>query len=116
MENIPVLGSDLVTFILFTVIFAGGIAFMTGHAIAATWRPVWQVFPYSLLLGMAERFFVYALFGGELLSLTGYIIDTAVLTAIAFGAYRATLSRRMVLQYPWMFERAGLFAWRNKGA
>lgn len=116
MENIGILGSDLTTFILFTVIFAGGIAFMTGHAIAVTWRPLWQVIPYSLLLGVAERFFVYALFGGELLSLSGYIIDTAVLMAIALGTYRATLSRRMVLQYPWMFERAGLFAWRKKGA
>lgn len=116
MENIPILGSDLLTFLLFTVVFAGGIAFMTGHAIAVTWRPMWQVFPYSVLLGLAERFFVYALFGGELLSLSGYIIDTAVLMAIALGTYRATLSRRMVLQYPWMFERSGLFSWRKKGA
>ncbi|MFA7431735.1 MAG: DUF6867 family protein [Rhodospirillaceae bacterium] len=116
MGNISILGSDLVTFILFTVVFAGGIAFMTGHALAVTWRPIWQVVPYSLLLGAAERFFVYALFGGELLSITGYIIDTIVLMMIAVGTYRATLARRMVVQYPWMFERSGLFAWRKKGA
>ena len=75
---------------------------------------MWQVFAYGILLGGGDRFAVYALFDGGLLSPTGYVIDTVVLMAIALFAYRTTLARRMVAQYPWLYERAGLFGWRDK--
>ena len=29
-------------FLIFTVLIAGGAAFLVGQAIAATWRPLWQ--------------------------------------------------------------------------
>lgn len=110
------LGSSPLTFILFTCVFVGWLAYMMGNALATTWRMMVQVVPYTLLLGAADRFFVYALFKGELLSLTGYIIDTAVLMVIALLSYRMTLTTKLVLQYPWQYERAGLFGWRKKGA
>jgi len=37
-------------FIGVTIIFMGGCAFMTGQAVSATWRPLWQVLAYSLML------------------------------------------------------------------
>jgi hypothetical protein len=29
-------------------------------------------------------------------------------------AYRAALTRRMLIQYPWLYERVGPFEWRAK--
>lgn len=101
-------------FIGVTVLFMGGCAFMAGQALASTWRPVWQVFPYALGLGLADRFLGFALFDGTLLSLPGYVTDAAVLLAITLAAYRLTLARRMVAQYPWLYRRTGLFGWASR--
>lgn len=108
IDSIPV-------FIGLTVILIGGCAFMTGQALASTWRPLWQAIPYAMGLGAADRFLVFALFEGDLLSIPAFITDAAVLVAIALAAYRMTQARRMVDQYPWIYERNGLFGWREKG-
>ena len=89
-------------------------AFMTGQGLAATWRPAWQPALYAALLGLADRFLVFALYDGELLSLGGYLTDTAALIAIALFAYRFNRARKMVNQYPWLYERIGLFGWRDR--
>ena len=88
--------------------------YMTGQGLANTWRPVWQVAMYGVLLGLADRFLVFALFDGSLLSLGGFVLDTVVILAICTLAYRLTQVQRMVTQYPWIYERAGLFAWRER--
>lgn len=106
---------SLPVFIGVTVLFMGGCAFMAGQALAATWRPLWQVFPYALGLALGDRFLGFALFGGELLSLPGYLTDAAVLLAVTLAAYRLTQARRMVEQYPWLYVRRGLFGWAPKG-
>ncbi|WP_040708485.1 DUF6867 family protein [Oceanibaculum indicum] len=108
------LGNDIPTFIGVTIVLAGGAAMLMGSALARTWRPFWQGILYSALLGLASRFISFALFGGELLSFSGYVVDSAVLALMAFAAYRATLARRMAAQYPWLYERAGLFGWRAR--
>ncbi len=92
----------------------GGCAFMTGQAAAAAWRPWRLVAIYGVLLGTGDRFLVYALFQGPLLSLAGWVGHTALLTAIAMAAWRMTLARRMVSQYPWLYRRTGLFSWRER--
>jgi uncharacterized membrane protein HdeD (DUF308 family) len=107
-------GTPLAVFIGVTLIMFGGAAFVTGRAIADTWRPAWQNIMYGVLLGVADRLLGFLLFGGELLSLTGYVLDTAVLIAITLVAHRATLAHKMANQYPWLYERAGLFGWREK--
>ena len=89
-------------------------AYITGQGLANTWRPALQVFLYCVLLGIADRFLVFALYQGELLSLTGYLVDTAVLMAVGLFAYRFTQARNMVSQYPWLYERAGFLRWREK--
>ena len=66
------------------------------------------------MLGFADRFLVWGLFGGDGLSVSGYVIDTAYLIAVGFAAYRLTRARRMVTQYPWLYERAGPFGWRDR--
>lgn len=109
------LASSPMVFGLFTVVLMGGAGFLTGQALATTWRPVSQAIGYSLLLGAANRFLVFALFGGPLLSLQGYLVDTIVIGAICLLGYRMTRAARMVRQYPWLYQRNGLFGWRSRG-
>lgn len=97
-----------------TLIFMGGCAFMTGQAVAATWRPLWQAVPYALLLGIGDRFVTYALFQGDLFLIAGYILDTLWLFVVLSFSYRVTRARQMTSQYPWLYERAGLMGWRSK--
>ncbi|GAB3115734.1 DUF6867 family protein [Novispirillum itersonii] len=110
------LGSSPLVFVIFTCVMVGWLAYMVGNALAVTWRKMAQVIPYILLLGAANRFFVFALFKGPLLSLSGYLIGTTVLMVIALLSYRMTLTTRIVMQYPWQYERVGLFGWQKKGA
>jgi len=107
------MSNDLLVFLLFTVVFMGGAGFLTGQAIASTWRSVWQLGAYCLILTAFDRFLVYALFQGELLSLSGYVIDWFVIMLIALLGFRVTRSRIMVRQYPWLYERKGLMGWRD---
>jgi hypothetical protein len=113
---IELLGTSLGVFIAVTVVVLGFAACMSGVALANTWRPMWHAVPYCLLLGCADRFLTFALFEGTLLSLSGYLIDTLVLLVICTTAYRLTLVRKMVTQYPWLYERAGPLSWRQRGA
>lgn len=109
-----ILGTTLAVFLVVTGLVIGFAAYMTGQAIANTWRPSWQLWVYGLLLGVVARFLIFALFDGELLSLTGYLASAALLLLIAAFAYRLTRARKMVHQYPWLYERAGLFGWRER--
>ena len=102
-------------FLVLTVIIGGGAAFLAGRALATKWRPLWMPIVYMLPLGAALRFFHYALFEGDLLSLHYFITDTAVLIAASLLGYQLTRVRQMVNQYPWLYERSGPFNWRNKG-
>lgn len=110
---IDVLGTDWVVFVVVTLVLGGGAAFLTGQAMANRWRPTWVVIGYSLLLGCADRFAVYALADGDLWLITGYVIDTAILMVIALVAFRLNKARNMVEQYPWIYERNGPFGWRE---
>jgi hypothetical protein len=105
---------NLQVFIIMTVIIGGGAAFLAGRALAGKWRPIWMGVAYMMLMGLALRFFHYALFSGDLLSLHYYLTDTAVLIAFALLGYRLTRVKQMVKQYPWLYERAGPFAWRRR--
>jgi len=107
-------GTTWPVFVGVTVVLFGGAAFMMGQALAENWQPYAQALFYCLLLGLGDRFATYALFEGQLLSWSGYVVDTLVLMAIGSLAYRLTQARKMVSQYPWLYDRAGLFGWRNK--
>ena len=110
------LGTSLYVFLGVTLCLAGGAAWLMGRTLGASWRPLWQVPLYSLLLGLGDRFIIYALFDGELLSATGFVIDVAVIAAIGLIAFRLSRVRAVLRQYPWLFERFGPFAWRAKPA
>jgi hypothetical protein len=109
------LGGSVTEFILVTVIIFGFAGLKSGQALAMTWRPVWQVLLYGLILAAANRFLSYALFFGQLLSVSGYIVDFVVICGIGVTGYRLTRAHQLVTQYPWLYERAGLFSWRKRG-
>jgi hypothetical protein len=99
---------------IMTVLFIGA-ALATGQALARNWRAPWQLVPYALLLAAGERFMLYALYQAALLSVVWYVTTAALLAAVAAAAYRFTMARRMTAQYPWLYERAGPFGWRERG-
>lgn len=100
-------------FLLVTIILGGGAATLSGRAIAQTWRPGWQVFVYSLILGCAVRFIHYSLFGGTLLSAHYYAVDSAVLMALGFLGFRTARVSQMVTQYRWINQPDGPLRWRR---
>jgi hypothetical protein len=110
------LGTTPGVFLAVSVTVLGGAAYMTGQALAGAWRPVWQVVLYCLLLALAARFLIYALFQGTLLSPTGYLTDAAVLLLIGLVSYRLRHVSRMVQQYPWLYERTGPLGYRARSA
>ena len=108
-------GESVLQVVLLTVVIGGGAAALSGRAIARAWRPPWQVVIAAFLLGAAARFFHYALFQGELLSLPSYACDTAIFVIAGMLAWRATRANQMVQQYPWLYARSGPFGWREIG-
>jgi branched-chain amino acid transport system ATP-binding protein len=94
-------------------------AFATGRALAHTWRPVWRLIPYALLLAAASAFLCWALFGvpvipasrliaralagdwGEaLVSLSGLGMSFVLLLATGAAGFTLTRGRQMRSQYP----------------
>jgi hypothetical protein len=108
------LGTTLPVFIAMTVIIPGFAAYMMGQALATTWKPVWHLLIYCAMLGGAARFLIYSLYGGQLWSVSGYMIGTAVLVVIGLFAFRLNRAGKMVSQYPWLYERVGFFGWRSR--
>lgn len=101
------------TFLGVTLICGGGAAFQTGRSLAGSWRPIWLVLPAMLALAAVVRFFHFALFGGTLLSAHYYAVDALALIGIGLIGYRLRRVGQMVTQYPWLYQRAGLFGWRD---
>ena len=113
----------LLTFLMF-----GGGGFLMGQALAETWRPWWQLIPYGLLLGVGNQFLGFALFKGPFIvdslvsngsaplseAILDYLIETAVIIAFSVLAFRLTRVRKLVAQYPWLYERSGPFSWKEK--
>ena len=105
---------DFFVFLFLTVVLFGGASFMMGQALAETWRPVWHNIVYGVLLVAAERFFAWALFKAPAINIPAILLNAVVIITFALLAYRLTQARKMVAQYPWIYERTGVFTWREK--
>ena len=101
-------------FLLVTVILGGGAAWLSGRAIAGTWRASWHLLGYMLILGCAVRFIHFSLFQGTLLSPHYYLVDTVVCMLFGFLGFRATRRYQMVTQYRWINARHGLLGWARR--
>ncbi|WP_298376924.1 DUF6867 family protein [Azospirillum sp.] len=109
-----VLGSSLPVFVFLTVLVFGGFGVLTGQTLAEGWKPISAVWAYSLLLGVGDRFLAWGLAGETLLAPWGFIVHTAAIAAITATTYRMAIARKMVNQYPWIYERFGPFHWRER--
>ena len=105
---------SLADFLLVTVIVGGWTAWMTGRAIANTWKPLYVLVFYALLLSLAARFLHFALFHGSLLTAQFWFVDFIILLAAALLGWRYTRTNQMVTQYSWLYERAGPLSWRER--
>ena len=103
-------------FLLVSVAMGGGAAWLSGRAIAGTWRPWWQIVGYMAILGGAVRFIHFALFGGTLLSLHYYLVDVAVCLLFGFLGFRVTRAGQMATQYRFLNVRTGLLSWARRPA
>lgn len=101
-------------FFVVTVALGGGAAWLSGRAIAETWRPYLQLLAYMLLLAAAARFIHYALFSGTLLSPWYYFVDFVILAAFASLGFRRMRVRQMATQYGWIYARRGLLGWSRR--
>lgn len=101
-------------FLFITLFLGGAAAWMTGRAMAITWRPYTILILYLLILSAAVRFVHFALFQGTLLSIHYYAVDAAVILIIGSLGFQYNRARQMTTQYRWLYERTGPFGWRRK--
>ena len=106
--------TSLGVFLLVTVALGGGAAFMTGRAVALTWRTLWHLLVYLVALAFSVRFIHYALFGGTLLSPQFLLVDFIVLAVIGGIGFRVTKTSQMVGQYSWLYEGSSALSWRER--
>ncbi|HEY1383319.1 MAG TPA: hypothetical protein VGF43_06870 [Dongiaceae bacterium] len=116
----------LLRFVIFLLV--AGPAALMGNAIAETWRPWWQNVAYGALLAVGIQFLGFALFQGPFVidslvssdaqplgyAVVHYLVTAVFISAVSLMAYRITLARKMVSQYPWLYERASLLTWRAR--
>ena len=108
------LGGTLFNVLLFNIVLIGPASFAMGHAMAVTWRPWRHIILYSAFLSAALRFLDYALAGGELWSVAGFLLGWTVQLAFSAFAYRLTRARQMARQYLWLYQRKGLLGWEER--
>ena len=100
-----------IAFIIITIILGGGAAFLSGRALALTWRSVWLVLFAALALGAAVRFLHFALAGNTLLTPYYYGVDAAICLLFGLWGYRVTRAGQMSRQYGWLYQRVGSLNW-----
>jgi hypothetical protein len=102
------------TFLLVTVAMGGSAAYVSGMAIARTWRPFWHVPIYMLGLAAVVRFCHFALFQETLLSLPSYAVDFSVTLAAAALGHRIVRVQQMTHQYAWLYRGRGPLGWQRE--
>ena len=105
---------SVLLFLFVTVGLGGGAAALAGRAIAATWRPWWDVVKYMLLLAVAVRFIQFSVYQSAFLSLPAYLVDAAVCLVAGLLSFRLKRVQQMVTSYGWINQRAGPLHWRGR--
>jgi len=114
VPEFPVNLRSLLLFLFVTVGLGGGAAMLAGRAIAATWRPWWDVVKYMLLLAVAVRFVQFSVYQSQFPSLSAYLVDAAVCLIAGLLSFRLKRVQQMVTSYGWINRRAGLLNWRRR--
>jgi hypothetical protein len=114
MQGIVYEESWFLPFLILTILMGGAAAWQSGRATAQTWRPMLIMVPYCLMLGCAVRFMHFAVFGGTLISLHYFIVDTIFLAIAMLIGFRWQRSEQMSTQYSWLFDRRFPLGWSVK--
>jgi hypothetical protein len=112
-------------FLFITVLLGGGGAYLSGQAVARSWKPFWRAAAYMLPLAAAIRFLHWGLFmdatfaswreaQGSLLSAHYYLVDALILVAAAGLGWRIERARQMTRHYPWLYRRVGPLTWTER--
>ncbi|GBD43510.1 hypothetical protein HRbin40_00983 [bacterium HR40] len=109
------LGTSPAVFLGLTLFVTGLPAILAGRALGDSWRSPRQVVGACVGLALAHRFLVYALFGGPLLHLPGFVAALAPLLVLALTSWRIARVARMVQQYPWRYRRTSPFTYVELG-
>ena len=109
------IGTSPWVFLLVTLVMGGFAAFVSGRAIAQTWRPYWHVPLYMAGLAVVIRFWHFALFEEPFVAPGSYLVDLVIALAVASLGYRMVRARQMATQYDWLFQRLGPLGWRRIG-
>ena len=102
--NTATLIPDMRTFVALTLVLGCAGAFVTGRAMARTWRSQWLGVAYMLPLGAAVRFLHYALFQ-EPTNFAQALLCFVTLALAVLGGFAAARRNQMRLQYPWLSDR-----------
>jgi hypothetical protein len=108
--------NGLWVFVLLTLVLGGSASWVTGKAIAQTWRPFWQLPWYVLLLTAGVRFLHYGLWEEPLFPVQNWLVDYFVLLTAALVGHRRMRAIQISKQYSWLFAPAGPFGWRRKAS
>lgn len=129
METGIVFYFDVGTLIVVSIALFGFLGFMTGAQAARGWKSIGLVVLYCAFLSVGERFMAHTIVWdrfymildifwtdeGVSFAFDAYIlVSFAICTLFALVAYYATRASLMVRQYPWLYERTGLFSWRGR--
>lgn len=101
-------------FIILTLMLGGWLAYMTGRALATTWRGYGMLIVALLFLGLVNRFIHFAVVEGSLFSLKYYMSDTICLIFIGILGFQITRTKQMTTQYWWLYERINPLVWRKR--
>ncbi|MEK0083711.1 DUF6867 family protein [Benzoatithermus flavus] len=113
MDLATLLGAPPAVFVGLTLILIGGAAVLTGRAIGGNWKPAWQVVAAGIGLAIIDRFLIFALFEGTLLSLWGFVLHYALFVALGLVAWRIARVSKFVRQYPWRYQRTSLLSYEE---
>lgn len=104
---------DLPVFTGLTIIFFGGISWLTGQSQARGWKPYIFIVLFSIMLSLANQFLTFALFDKELFSLPLFIMSFVYILMATSVSYRYHKIQKYVHQYPWLYKKTGLFWYKE---
>ena len=103
-------------FLLITLVLGGGAAYLIGRAVALTWRSLYALTGYLILLDGAVRFIHFALAHDQLIAPVSFLTDLVILAIVGGLGFRVTRAAQITRQYPWLYRRTGPLSWARKEA
>lgn len=90
-------------------------AWMIGKSIATDWKSIVSLVLGLLVLGLGARFLHFALYEAQFISVSRYVVDTAILMLVGFVGFRFKRTNQMTTQYHWLYEKVSPLTWRARG-